>query len=68
MRWPVNEPPPPRSGDKRTRREFAWGKVIVGDKFVWLEPYEIHEVYFQPAGSVYGWWSETGRNVLDTYY
>jgi hypothetical protein len=68
MRWPRTPPPPLKSGDRRARRKFAWRKTRVEDEWVWLELYEIHEKYFEPAGGGPGWWHEVGRNTLDFIY
>lgn len=67
MRWKRKIEKPPEGGDRRTRRVFAWKKTPVRDYIVWLEFYEITEVYFQPAGGNPGWWSEVSRDILIAY-
>lgn len=61
MRWPKNPPAPATPGDTRSRRVFALRPTEVGDSIVWLETYEIHEVYTTKG------WIESNRNVLDFY-
>ena len=68
MKFKIKETTPPKHGDRRTRRIFAWKKTRVGKYWVWLECYEVHEKFFQPTGGNAGWWSETGRNVLVWMY
>lgn len=68
MRWKTAKPPPPKGGDTRSRKVFAWRPTKVGEYTVWLERYIIEEQYFQPAGGNPGWWSEKGRYTLVYYY
>jgi hypothetical protein len=68
MKWKVQEPKPPKNGDTRTRRVFAWKKTKVGDYCVWLETYQITEKYFVSAGGNQAWWSEISRETLDYFY
>ena len=68
MKWKVQEPKPPKNGDTRTRRVFAWKKTRVGDYCVWLETYQITEKYFVSAGGKHAWWSEVSRETLDYFY
>ena len=65
MKWKYAEP---KSGDKRTRRVFAWRKTKIGEYIVWLETYEIDEIFFQPAGGNPGWWSEKAKRTLVYYF
>ncbi len=68
MKFKIKKTLPPKGGDKRTRRVFAWKKTRVGEYWVWLEHYEVHEVFFAPAGGNPGWWSEKERNILVWMY
>ena len=67
MRWKKKQITPPKGGDRRNRRVFAWNKTPVKDYIVWLEFYQITELFFAPAGGSPGWWSEVDRDVLDYY-
>ena len=64
MKFKIKTITPPKHGEHRTRRVFAWRKTRVGDYWVWLETYEVHERFFQPVCGGPGWWSETSTNVL----
>jgi len=68
MRWKHEADEQPKDGAKRSRFVFAWKKTRVGKFIVWLEMYEVHETYFQPASGAPGWWAETSRNTADYYY
>lgn len=52
-----------KNGDWRTRRQFAWWPIDVGDHVVWLESYEIEERYFETPGCR-GRWSEMSRRTV----
>lgn len=67
MRWLAENPPKPKAAQTRCRRVFAWRPTRVKEHVVWLESYEVYEVYFSPADGTAGWWSETNRKVLDLY-
>lgn len=68
MRW-LNEPPPrPNAGQARIRRVFAWRPTRVNQFTVWLESYEVYEVFFSPINGNEGWWSESNRTVLNLTY
>ena len=68
MKWKVQEPKPPKNGEIRTRRVFAWKKTRVCDYCVWLKTYQITEKYFVSAGGNQAWWSEISRETLDYFY
>jgi hypothetical protein len=64
LKWKTKIDSPPVGGDRRTRGVFAWRKTQVRGYIVWLEKYQVEEVYFQPAGGNPGWWSEVSRDVI----
>ena len=65
MRW--KKPSPPKAGDTRTRRVFAWKRKAIGEYIVWLEFYAVTERFYQPVGGTPGWWAHE-RNALLDYY
>jgi len=44
MKWKIDAEP--KAGDIRKLRVFAWRKTKVGDYWVWLETYQITELFF----------------------
>jgi len=66
MKWKVKKQPIYKDGDTRTRRVFAWKKTRIGDQWVWLERYEVHERFYRAINGT-SWWSETSKNVLEWY-
>ena len=61
MRWKNPKPSkPPKIGDERGIREFAWKETVVGDYTVWLEYYIILEHYTENG------WVEFDK-VLSSY-
>jgi hypothetical protein len=67
MRWVTKRTDPPKGGDIRHIKKFAWKKTKVGRFTVWLEFYWITERFFQPASGSQGWWTETGRDLCNYY-
>lgn len=69
MRWISKTPKEPKDDDVRKRMVFAWLPTRINSTHVvWLERYAVTEVFCLPRSGAPGWWSETGRNLLDTYY
>ncbi len=68
MKWKIKTNTPPKGGDTRKRRVFAWRKTRVGEYWVWLETYQVTERFFAPAGGGPGWWSEVSRETLVWMY
>lgn len=70
MKWmnkPVNPPKvrlPPKFGDKRHVRKFAWFWTRCGDFTVWLEHY-ISVQEFRTVGFLFGDWVEIQRTVIE---
>jgi hypothetical protein len=62
MKWKSSEP---KDGDKRTRRVFAWRKTKIGDYIVWLETYEIDEIFYEHISTTPGFWSEIKKRTLE---
>lgn len=68
MKWKMTDKMPPKGGDIRTVRRFAWKPTQIGRYTVWLERFEIELRYFQPESGNAGWWSEVERRTLVWMY
>jgi len=67
MRWKLKKVKAPKDGEERIRAVFAWRPTDVENYVVFLEHYQIHERYFEPANGNPGWWAEFARYVC-VYY
>lgn len=74
MRWKIKSPP--KEGDRRQRRIFAWKKTLVGNYIVWLEQYYVEEEYMNITHQDFAFgfyprpglqWVEIKRDVCDYY-
>lgn len=54
----------PEEGETRYTRKFAWLPIWMehvdrkGSSFIWLEMYDIKEVYYRGKIRKWDWWSE----------
>ena len=49
MKWLSKPTPPPKIGDKRVLRKFAWFPVEIGNYKVWLETYAEEQEFVEDA-------------------
>lgn len=63
MRWVTKTTEPPRHGDERTRRVFAWKPTKVGRYTVFLESFLVEERFHEPTSGAPGWWTEFNRSL-----
>jgi hypothetical protein len=57
VKWRLSPDPPPRDGEARWRKAFAWRRTPVGRHIVWLEFYWVRELYRLDA------WHEIRREL-----
>jgi hypothetical protein len=69
MRWRTVKPVP-KHGEIRTRHKFAWRPTEVEDHTVWLEFYQITEVWieYDKRHEIPGYWHQISKNLLYMMY
>lgn len=67
MKWRIPDNTPPKEGDVRLTRRFAWKPTQIGRVYVWLERYEVEERYFANQNGFH-YWAEVDRRPLVWMY
>jgi hypothetical protein len=63
MKWKTRPLPLPKDGDVRNRLRFAWVPTDIKGTTVWLERFEVREIYRVFSSPEYRAWIEADRSI-----
>ena len=69
MKWKTVKPVP-KHGEVRTRHKFAWWPTDVEEYTVWLETYQVNEIWieYDKRHDIPGGWDVVSKHLLYPYY